>query len=267
MRAAYETAATLWAEGPEYVYASLARALLACAGGDLPDGGQTDGDLPDGGLAGARVLDVGAGTGVAGRAALAAGARCVVSADAAVAMLSRCGRALHPVAADVTALPFRDGSFDLVLAAFCLGHLDQPAAGLREARRVGARLAASAFAPGWNHPAKAAVDEVLASFGYRPPSWYATFKQDTEPRASDPVAISRDAAAAGFTDVRLRTVEVEIGLDRPDRLAAWRLGMAHVAPFVCSLSAARQAELRRAAAGAVAGTGQLIVSMLVLTAG
>jgi ubiquinone/menaquinone biosynthesis C-methylase UbiE len=266
MRAAYEAAAALWAEGPEYVYASLARALLACAGADLAGADLAGADLAGGGLAGARVLDFGAGTGVAGRAALAAGARRVVSADAALAMLRRCGRSLHPVAADVTALPFRDGSFDLVLAAFCLGHLDRPAAGLREARRVGARLAASAFAPGWNHPAKAAVDEVLGSFGYRPPAWYATFKQDTEPRASDPAAISRDAAAAGFTDVRLRTVAVEVGLDRPDRLATWRLGMAHVAPFVCALPAARQAELRRAAAGAVAGTGPLTVSMLVLTA-
>ncbi len=42
--------------------------------------------------------------------------------------------------------------------------------------------------------------------------------------------------------------------------------MAHVAPFVCSLPAARQAELRQAAAAAVAGSGPLIVSMLVLTA-
>ena len=271
VRAAYEAAAAMWAEGPEPVYASLARALVACAaedlaGGGSAGGGSAGGGSAGGGLAGGRVLDVGAGTGVAGRAALEAGARYVVCTDAAPAMLSRCSGRLHPVAGDVTALPFRDGSFDLVLAAFCLGHLDQPGAGLREARRVAAGLAASSFAPGWNHPAKAAVDEVLGSFGYRPPSWYVTFKQDTEPWASDPAAVSRDAAAAGFTDIGLRTVTVEVGLERPGRLAAWRLGMAHVAPFVCSLPADRQAELRRAAAAAVAGTGPLIVSMLVLTA-
>jgi SAM-dependent methyltransferase len=286
VRAAYDAAAALWAEGPERIYASLARALLACAGGGPagggpagggPAGGGPAGDGPASGrragggraasaLAGGRVLDIGAGTGVAGRAALAAGARHVVCADAALAMLSRCGPGLHPVAADVTALPFRDGSFDLALAAFCLGHLDQPAAGLREARRVAGALAASSFAPGWSHPAKAAVDEVLGSFGYRPPPWYLTFKQDTEPWASDPAAVSRDAAAAGFTDVRLQTVTVEVGQDSPDQLAAWRLGMAHTAQFVCSLPAGRQAELRRAAASAVAGTGPLVVSMLVLTA-
>jgi len=259
VRSAYEAAAAAWAEGPERVYASLARALLACVGA-------ADGGAAGGGLAGGRVLDAGAGTGVAGRAALAAGARSVVCADAALAMLSRCGRKLHPVAADMTALPFRDGSFDLVLAAFSLGHLDQPGSGLREARRVAARLAASSFAPGWNHPAKAAVDEVLGSFGYRPPSWYVTFKCDTEPRASDPAGLRRDVAAAGYTDMRLRTVTVQVGLERPGQLAAWRLGMAHVAPFVYSLPAARQAELRQAAAAAVAGSGPLMVSMLVLTA-
>ena len=42
--------------------------------------------------------------------------------------------------------------------------------------------------------------------------------------------------------------------------------MAHVAPFVGSLTAARRAELRHAAQDAVAGTGALVVDMLVLTA-
>jgi SAM-dependent methyltransferase len=265
LRAAYDSGARLWAEGPEPVYASLAHALLAQV---------------DAGVAGGRVLDLGAGTGVAGRAALAAGAWSVVSADPALGMLRR-GAArlrggaagprrgaagLHPVAADATALPFRDGCFDLVLAAFCLGHLDRPVAGLREARRVAPALAASAFAAGWNHPAKAAVDEVLGTFGYRPPPWYITFKRDTEPWASDPVALGRDTTAAGYTDIRLRTITVDTGLSHPAELAAWRLGMAHVAPFVSSLTAARGASLYRAAETAVTGTGPLVVDMLVLTA-
>jgi len=265
-RAAYDQAAPLWAAGPERLYASLARALLACAVDALADGRTADGGLTDGGLAGWRVLDLGAGTGAAGRAAVAAGARSVVSADFAHGMLRRCGVDLHPVAADATALPFRDGRFDLALAAFCLGHLDRPAAGLHEARRVSAALAASSFAPGWSHPAKAAVDDVLGSFGYRPPPWYVTFKRDAEPWASDPAALGRDTAAAGFADVRLRTVTVDTGLSSPAQLAGWRLGMAHVAPFVCSLPAGRQAELRQAAEAAVTGTGQLVVSMLVLIA-
>jgi SAM-dependent methyltransferase len=251
LRAAYDTVARLWADGPELVYASLACALLTHAGA---------------GLAGARVLDLGAGTGVAGRAALAAGARSVVSADSALGMLRHCAAGLHPVVADATALPFRDGRFDLVLATFCLGHLDRPVEGLREARRVAAALAASSFAAGWNHPAKAAVDEVLGAFGYRPQPWYIAFKRDTEPWASDPAALGRDATTAGYTDIRLSTITVNTGLSRPAELAAWRLGMAHVAPFVSSLSSARRAELRHAAQAAVTGTGPLVVDMLVLTA-
>ena len=39
VRAAYEAAAAMWAEGPEPVYASLARALVACAAEDLAGGG------------------------------------------------------------------------------------------------------------------------------------------------------------------------------------------------------------------------------------
>jgi len=270
VRAAYDAAAQLWAEGPEQAYAALAHELVAAAGAGLAGGRAL---VPHelvaaggAGLAGGRVLDLGAGTGVAGRAALAAGARLVVSADLALGMLRRCGARGHPVAADATALPFRDGSFDLVLAAFCLGHLSRPAAALREARRVGVELAASSFAPGWTHPAKAAVDEVLGSFGYQPPSWYITFKQETEPRASDAAWLGTITAGAGFTDVRLRTLTVDTGLFTPAQLAAWRLGMAHVAPFVCSLTAVRRAGLRRAAESAVAGTGPLVVSMLVLTA-
>ena len=250
LRADYDAAADEWAEGPGPMYAQLATALVAAA------------PVP---LAGRQVLDLGAGTGVAGRAALAAGARRVVGVDLSEGMLRR-GQGGAPVVADAVALPFRDRSFDLVVAAFCLNHLERLEAGLAEIRRVGAALAASLFAPGWTHPAKAAVDEVLGSFGYQPPSWYITFKQDTEPRASDPATLGRLTAAAGFTDVRLRTVTVGTGLSTAAQLASWRLGMAHVAPFVCSLTAARRAELRRAAESAVAGTGPLAVSMLVLTA-
>ena len=251
VRSAYDASAQLWADGAEPVYAALARALLAAA---------------DPSPAGARVLDLGAGTGTAGRAALGAGARAVVSADLAVSMLRRCGPAGHPVAAEATALPFRDGSFDLVVAAFCLGHLTDPGAALREARRVGGALAASSFAPGWTHPAKAAVDDTLGSFGYRPPGWYLEFKRDTEPRAGDPAELIRLATAAGFTTARVRAITVATGLYAPAQLAAWRLGMAHTAPFVNALSETRRGELRRAAESAVAGSGPLVVGMLVLFA-
>jgi SAM-dependent methyltransferase len=206
-RAAYDAAAGRWAAGPEQMYAALARALLAAAG------------VP---LAGCRMLDIGAGTGVAARAALAAGARQVVATDLAAGTLrraspraGRAGTALGRAVADATALPFRAGSFQLAVAAFCLSYLGSITAGLREAHRVAAALAASTFTPGWTHPAKPAIDAVLHQFGYCPPAWYPAFKQQTEPAAADPGMLARCASAAGFSTVRLRTTTVPTGLSTP----------------------------------------------------
>ena len=250
VRAAYDAAAADWAGGPEQVYAPLARALVAAA------------PLP---LAGGRVLDLGAGTGVAGQAALAAGADRVVAADLAVAMLRRGAPAQHPVVADATALPFRDQAFDLVVAAICLNQMSGAGAAQREARRVGRGLAASTFAPGWTHPAKLAVDEALRPFGFQPPAWYLSLQRETGPAAQDQARLAALAADAGFTDVQVHTVTVPTGLSNPAELASWRLGMAQVAPFLQSLDAGQRATARRAAEQAVAGTGPLAVSMLVLT--
>ena len=253
LRADYDAAAGDWAgglTGPGPMYAALARSLVAAA------------PVP---LAGRLVLDLGAGTGVAGRAALAAGARRVVAADLSEGML-RHGRSGTPVVADAVALPFRDGRFDLVLAAFCLNHLDRVEDGLAEARRVGAAIAASAFAPGWTHPAKDAVDGALRSFGYQPPGWYLALAPGS--RAGHPDDLAASAAAAGFTRVRVRTVSVPAGLATPAELVSWRLGMAHYAPFLRSLGPTRRAAARRAAELAVAATpdGPLVVPMTALTA-
>jgi SAM-dependent methyltransferase len=210
------------------------------------------------------VLDLGAGTGVAGQAALAAGARQVVALDLAAGMLRRGPAELHPVVGDAAALPFRDRCFDLVLAAFCLNHLDSLAAGLSEARRVGAAIAASMFAPGWTHPAKDAIDEVLSAFGYRPPEWHESLVPGS--RASDPAELAARAAAAGFARVQTSAIAVPTGLGAPAELAAWRLGMAHVAPFMRAQDASARGAIRRAAEKAVTGTSPLVVSMVVLAA-
>jgi SAM-dependent methyltransferase len=252
LRAGYDAAADDWADGPGPMYAQLAWALVAAS------------PVP---LAGRLVLDLGAGAGVAGRAVLAAGARRVVAVDLSEGMLRR-GDGGRPVAADAVALPFRDGSFDLVVAAFCLNHLGSLAAGLAEARRVGAAIAASMFAPGWTHPAKDAVDDALGSFGYTPPAWHTTLTPGSG--TGDLKALARCAAAAGFSRVQARTTAVPTGLATPAELVAWRLGMAHVAPFMRSLDAPDRAAVRRAAeqavAAAVGPAMPLVVSMVVLTA-
>jgi ubiquinone/menaquinone biosynthesis C-methylase UbiE len=255
LRAAYDAAADDWAAGPEQMYGPLAEALVDVAAATVP-------------FAGCVVLDLGAGTGVAGRAALAAGARRVVSADLAAGMLRHCGAALHPVVADAEALPFLAGSFDVVLAAFSLSHLPSVAAGLAEIRRVGRLAAASSFAAGWTHPAKTAVDEVLRASGYAPPAWYATLKDENEPQTADQRQMADLAAAAGFTDVRLTAVTVPTTIRTPAQLASWRLGMAHVAPFVRALDPNRRAVLYAAAEQAVADAAcePVTVPILVLTA-
>jgi ubiquinone/menaquinone biosynthesis C-methylase UbiE len=87
-------------------------------------------------LAGARVVDVGAGTGISTRGLLDRGAR-VVAVDRSDRMLSRlrartaCGALL----ADGNDLPFRDGAADLVTYAQSWHWLD-PALSLTEAVRV-----------------------------------------------------------------------------------------------------------------------------------
>ena len=253
LRADYDAAAGDWASGqtgPGAMYAPLARSLVAAA--PVPPAGRL-------------VLDLGAGTGAAGRAALAAGARRVAAADLSEGMLRR-GRGT-PVVADAVALPFRDGRFDLVLAAFCLNHLDRVEDGLAEARRVGAAIAASAFAPGWTHPAKDAADGAIRSFGYRPPDWYTALAPGS--RADDPESLAESAVAAGFTRVQVHTVSVPTALATPAELVSWRLGMANYAPFLRSLDPAGRGAARRAAERAVAAAmpdGPLVVSMAVLTA-
>jgi hypothetical protein len=68
--------------------------------------------------------------------------------------------------------------------------------------------------------------------------------------------------------VRIRPVTVQTGLSAPAELAAWRLGMAHVAPFISSLPARDAAAARQAAQRAVAESAAepLTVSLLVTTA-
>ena len=250
MRAAYDRSADAWASGPGPVYERLAEVLVAASPIRL---------------SGARVLDLGAGTGVAGQAARAAGAADVVAVDVAEAMLRTARGSARPVLADAVALPFRDASFGLVIAACCLGHLPDPVAALRETRRVATAVVASAFEAGWTHPAKAAVDDALCRYGFRAPAWHAALKDETEPLVDDPGRLAALAAAAGYRDVHVETIRVAAA-DDPARLAAWRLGMAHVAPFLQALSPAQRADVRKAAEAALVGAPPLVVPLLVLAA-
>ncbi len=247
---AYDAAAPAWRRGPARVYSRLAAALL---------------DLAPVPVSGATVLDAGAGTGVAGAVALRRGAARAVAVDLAPGMLPR-APALAAVA-DLARLPFGDGSFALAVAAFSLGHVPDPGAAVRELRRVAPALVASAFAPGWAHPAQAAVDAALADLGFEVPEWYRTLKTESEPQVGEPDALARLATAAGYRSVRVEVVEVETGLSSAADLAAWRLGMAHLAPYVAGLPPDDREDVRRTAEAAVEGMPPLVVRMLALAAG
>ena len=176
------------------------------------------------------------------------------------------GGLVLPVVADAIHLPFADGSFDIVCAAFCLGHLPDPVAALRETRRVGRSVVASAFAAGWNHPAKAVVEDALRELGYTAPAWHVELKDHLEPQIGDPERLTLAATAAGFARVEVAIVPVRSGLSTPADMVRWRLGMAHLAPFVQALAPADLERARLAAEAALVGAPSPVVPILVLAA-
>jgi ubiquinone/menaquinone biosynthesis C-methylase UbiE len=87
---------------------------------------------------GVRVLDVGTGTGVVAEAVRTAGGG-AAGIDRSLGMLLA-GRAARPdvplAAAEAFDLPFRDGTFDLVLGSFVLAHFAKVETALFDIRRV-----------------------------------------------------------------------------------------------------------------------------------
>jgi ubiquinone/menaquinone biosynthesis C-methylase UbiE len=100
---------------------------------------------------GARVLDVGTGTGIAAEAAVASGAR-AIGVDESLGMLAVGRRAranLRVAAGEAIDLPFRDGAFDAVIANFVVAHFTKYQTALYDMLRVlrpGGRMALSAWA-------------------------------------------------------------------------------------------------------------------------
>lgn len=242
-----------WAGGPARVYDRLAEALLARC------------PLP---LRETLVLDAGAGTGAVSAAAVAAGAR-VLATDVALDML-RFDRAARPRAtvADILALPLRDGCVDVAATAFVLNHLADPAAALRELKRVvrpGGAVLAATFAARPDDVLKRDVDAVLAAHGYRPPPWYRRMKDEMEPLTARPELLAEVARRAGLRTPRVEEVEVGMGMLDASALARFRLGAPAVAGYLDTLDQAARERIRLEAERALEAARPYVARMLVLT--
>lgn len=168
---------------------------------------------------GDKVLDIGTGTGIVLRslAEVAPGAGLTVGCDRSAMMLLRARRraaGVRVLAADATALPFRDESFHLATASFVLSHiLDYPRA-LAETLRVlkpMGRLAVSSWAPA-SDPYSAAWGEWLAEAVSKPEVERAIAEvAPWEDHFSQEGALEAALARAGFSPVGFEAVDVESG--------------------------------------------------------
>jgi SAM-dependent methyltransferase len=250
---AYSLTGAAWDHGPRTIYRRLADVLV---------------DLVPNGVGGRNVLDIGAGTGVIGESASERGAARVVAVDIAIGILHVDARH-RPLAVvgDAVRLPFGDETFDVAVAGFSFNHLTDPAAAFREAARVvrrGGAVCVAAYAAHDTHPVKAVVDEACRSHGWATPEWYGAMRRDAIPLLATPSRALTHAAALPGAEARV--VDVSFGdLDR-SQLVAWRMGMAHIAPFVASLSPLERAAVADdALAGLPIDTPPLVRSIVVVT--
>jgi ubiquinone/menaquinone biosynthesis C-methylase UbiE len=156
----------------------------------------------------AGLLDVGTGTGVLAEAAQAAGWDPVIGIDRSVPMLLLASRRVsRVVAADAVDLPFRDGRFDAVAAAFALHVFPNYGTALFDILRVlrpGGRFGTATWASTndeflrtWRSIAEAyATKQLLDDAKRRAAPW--------EERFADPSRLEETLRDAGLRDVDIR---------------------------------------------------------------
>jgi SAM-dependent methyltransferase len=251
---AYSRSGAAWALGPARIYDRLAEVLVAQA----PSG-----------VAGRVVLDVGAGTGAASRALRRAGGQ-PVACDVALGMLTAAGDELPPAAlADARHLPFATGSVDGVVAAFSINHLPDPATALAEAARAtrrGGFVLVSAYAADDDHPVKAAVRQAIVEAGWESVRWYDDLQRESIPHLATPEGAAHAARSAGLDQIRAEAVEVALPELAADDLVAWRLGMAHIAPFVDAGGPSRRSQVEARARELLGEPPPLVRRIVVLCA-
>ena len=197
---AYERGARAWSSGPDGSYRRFAEALVAAAPSPL---------------AGAHVLDVGAGTGAVSVVLNRAGVR-VTATDSSSEMLRLARESvpgLETAVADAARQPFDDNVFDGAASGFCINHLPEPHLMLAECARVvrpSGFILASTFAGGDDHPAKVCVEQVARDWGWEPPAWEADFRSWSSLTDSAD-GLASVARVAGLDSIAIRTVVVNTG--------------------------------------------------------
>jgi SAM-dependent methyltransferase len=201
-----------------------------------------------GAKSGRRVLDVATGPGYVAARAAERGA-IVVGVDFSDTMLSF-ARARHPGVefrnGNALALPFADGSFDAVVAAFLLLHLGQPERAVAEANRVVAPGGRAAFTV-WDGPARSrwlgVLFDALADAGATPPADLPAgppifrFADDREFRGL--------LEGAGFSAVSVEVLEYSLHVDSADELWIGLVdGTVRFQPLVRSQSDEVQSRIR-----------------------
>jgi SAM-dependent methyltransferase len=243
---AYQGVADAWAHGPAALYDKLAALTIAGAATQLR---------------GKLVLDVGAGTGALCRGLRTAGAT-PIAIDTSTDMLRLIGdTAALSIAGDMCALPFARGRFAAAVSGFAISHIDAPQDALREMRRVvqpHGWVIVAVFGAAPASPSKDAVDDVARDFGYQPPDWYVQLKTRTEPRSNTPTLLNECAATAGLGSIEITDVIVDPELKSPESIAAYRTGLAHMAPFVASLPDSTRIAFVERAVAAVRKRGQAV---------
>ena len=177
-----------------------------------------------------RILETAAGTGIVTRALSEAVPHAeIVATDLNPVMIEfakqrvRSGRVAFQ-RADAQALPFTDGSFDLVICQFGVMFFPDKVRANREALRVlgsgGRYLFVSFDRLELNPVPKAAEDAIIALFPENPPDY-----MERGPFSyADPALIQHDLIAAGFTEIQLETVTLSSRVSASDAAQGLVLG-------------------------------------------
>jgi SAM-dependent methyltransferase len=206
----------------------------------------------------ARILETAAGTGIVTEALAAALPEAeIVATDLNQAMLdvaAACGLPGRVTfqAADAQALPFPDGSFDLVLCQFGAMFFPDRVGAYREARRVlrpGGRFLFNVWDSLAHNPVSALLgDTVAALFPDDPPSFYRRVPFGYH----DTARIEADLRAAGFADIAVETVSQ---VSRVDARAA-ATGLCQGSPMGAEIEA-RGGDLAAVADAAAAALAEM----------